>query len=148
MNTAGQMCLRINTSVRLFCLQKNTAVEGYVSMPFSSVSQWVERLHMYDLSNVGERVKELRKKKGKTQEQIAYALGMNLKTYQAIEGGRRVGRVDTVCMLAEYFDTTVDYLLGSDKEFERTIEINYRNLSDDMKLLAKKQIAALLKVMH
>ena len=117
-------------------------------MPFNSVSHGVERLHMYDLSSVGERVKELRKKNGKTQEEVSSSLGMNLKTFQAIEGGRRVGRVDTLCMLAEYFDTTVDYLLGSDKEIERSIEICYQNLSNDMKLLAKKQIIALLKVMQ
>ena len=72
----------------------------------------------------------------KTQEEVSSSLGMNLKTFQAIEGGRRVGRVDTLCMLAEYFDTTVDYLLGSDKEMERSIEICYQNLSNDMKLLA------------
>lgn len=98
------------------CLQKNTAVEGFICMPFNSVFHWVERSHMYTLSSVGERVKELRKKSEKTQEEVSRALGMNLKTYQAVEGGRRVGHVDTLCMLAEYFDTTVDYLLGSDKE--------------------------------
>ena len=49
-------------------------------MPFNSVSHWVERLHMYDLSSVGERVKELRKKSEKTQEEVSGALGMNLKT--------------------------------------------------------------------
>lgn len=136
-------------SIWLFsCLQKNTAVEGFICMTFNGVSHWVERLHMYDLSSVGERVKELRKKSGKTQEEVSGVLGMNLKTYQAVEGGRRVGRVDTLCMLAEYFDTTVDYLLGSDKEMDRIIEINYRNLSDDMQVLAKKQIIALLKAMQ
>lgn len=136
-------------SIWLFlCLQKNTVVEGFICMPFNGVSHWVERLHMYDLSSVGERVKELRKKSEKTQEEVSGALGMNLKTYQAVEGGRRVGRVDTLCILAEYFDTTVDYLLGSDKEIERSIEICYQNLSNDMKLLAKKQIIALLKVMQ
>ena len=51
-------------------------------------------------------------------------------------------------MLAEYFDTTVDYLLGSDKEMDRIIEINYQNLLNDMKVIAKKQIIALLKVMQ
>ena len=46
---------------------------------------------------------------------------MNLKTYQAVERGRRVGRVDTLCMLAEYFDTTVDYLT-----VERFMSINMK----------------------
>ena len=103
---------------------------------------------MYDLANVGERVKELRMKTKKTQEEVSTVLGIKLKTYQAIEGGRRIGRVDTLCMIAEYFDTTVDYLLGNDKELDRVIEINYRNLSNDMKILAKKQIAALIKAMQ
>ena len=111
-------------------------------------SHRVERLHMYDLANVGERVKELRMKTKKTQEEVSTVLGIKLKTYQAIEGGRRIGRVDTLCMIAEYFDTTVDYLLGNDKELDRVIEINYRNLSNDMKILAKKQIAALIKAMQ
>lgn len=37
----------------------------------------------------------------KTQEEVLGVLRMNLKTYQAVERGRRVGRVDTLCMLAE-----------------------------------------------
>lgn len=103
---------------------------------------------MYDLSKLGDRIKSLRLQNKKTQEEVAKDLGIKLNTYQVIESGRRVGRVDTLCMIADYFNTTMDYLLGNDKAQDQTIQINYLNLSDEMKILAKKQIIALLKVMN
>ena len=103
---------------------------------------------MYDLENVGERIKALRLQKNEKQEDVSNALGIKLDTYQAIERGKRVGRVDTLCILAEYYDTTVEYLLGNDRGLDHIIEINYEKLSDSMKVLAKKQIVALLSVMQ
>lgn len=66
---------------------------------------------MYDIKKTGEIIKKLRTQKGKTQECIAEEMGINIKTYRAIENGSRGGSVDTLCVIAQYFDVTIDYLI-------------------------------------
>ena len=102
---------------------------------------------MYDLLKVGMRVKDLRKKRGNTQEQVAEKLGMNIKTYRAIETGNRIGRIDTLCTIAEYFDVSVDYLLGGEIDIEMEFNLKYQNLSKERKELAKKLIDSLLEIL-
>lgn len=102
---------------------------------------------MYNLSKVGVRVKELRKKSGNTQEEISEKLGINIKTYRAIENGTRVGRVDSLCIIAEYFDVSVDYLLGREISAEKDFDLQYSNLPKERKELAQKLIQSLMEVL-
>lgn len=102
---------------------------------------------MYDLSKVGVRVKGLRKEQGNTQEEISDKLGMNIKTYRAIETGSRVGRIDSLCIIAEYFNVSVDYLLGVEKAVEKELELEYKGLSKEKKELAQKLIQSLIEVL-
>ena len=102
---------------------------------------------MYDLSKVGVRVKELRKEQGNTQEEISDKLGMNIKPYRAIETGSRVGRIDSLCIIAEYFNVSVDYLLGGEKAVEKELELEYKGLSKEKKELAQKLIQSLIEVL-
>ena len=99
---------------------------------------------MCELTKVGERIKELRRKAGKTQERISEELGINIKTYRAIETGTRVGKIDTLCLLADYFHTSLDYLVGREEKLEEEIDIRIRNLSADKQFLAKQLIVSIL----
>lgn len=128
-------------------LQKNTVLEGLFCVSFSrgSVSHWVERLHMYDFMKIGERIKTLRLDKGQSQELVAEKLEIHIKTYQKIENGSRLGRIDTLCLIAEYFEVSLDYLVGREELIDSKIANGYMKLSDDMKRLVKKQIFALIK---
>lgn len=80
----------------------------YISLSGYSLEREDE---MYDIEKTGEIIKELRKKQGKTQECVANEMGINIKTYRAIEKGVRGGSVDTLCLIAQYFDVTIDYLV-------------------------------------
>lgn len=61
-----------------------------------------------------ERLKQLRKeKKGLTQEMVAKQIGIAKTTYSAYEQGKRQPDYDTLNHLAEYFNASVDYLLGN-----------------------------------
>ena len=71
---------------------------------------------MYDIKKTGEIIKRLRMQKGKSQECIAEELGINIKTYRAIETGTRGGRVDTLSVIAQYFDVTIDYLIHGEMD--------------------------------
>lgn len=38
-------------------------------------------------------------------------MGINVKTYRAIEQGQRGASVDTLLLLSEYFDVSMDFLI-------------------------------------
>ena len=60
----------------------------------------------------GKRMLELRKKQSKNQSDVAAYLGLTVAAYQNYETGRREAGYETLCKLADYFNTTTDYLLG------------------------------------
>lgn len=62
--------------------------------------------------NIGEKIKELRKKNGKTQLDVSKALDVTYQTIYKYEKGIAVPPADAILKLAEYFNVTTDYLLG------------------------------------
>ena len=65
---------------------------------------------------IGERLKQLRKEKGITQKTVAVHLGMVETSYQRFEYGTVRPGLEKLIALADYFDVSVDYLIGrSDK---------------------------------
>lgn len=61
------------------------------------------------------RIKELRVKKNKTQQQIAELLHCNREVYRRYECGKRELPVWALVMLADYYQTTTDHILGRSK---------------------------------
>lgn len=61
---------------------------------------------------VAERLKSLRKLRGKSQETVATAFGMSESNYQKWEYGERTPGAENLVQLADYFNTTTDYILG------------------------------------
>lgn len=57
------------------------------------------------------KIKELRKEKKATQQEIANLLGITRGAYANIENGRREPDIETLIKLADYFHVSVDYLL-------------------------------------
>lgn len=58
------------------------------------------------------RLKELRKEKGLTQQELADKIGVTKRTYIYWEKGDRVPKSDKAQRLADYFGVSVGYLLG------------------------------------
>lgn len=70
----------------------------------------------YDVRRTAEIVKGLRKAaEGLTQERITEEIGINIKTYQAIEQGTRGISIDTLCVVASYFNVSLDYLISGNR---------------------------------
>ena len=61
------------------------------------------------------RLKKLRKAKGLSQTQLANELGMIKQTYSNYENEKREPNIATLIKLADYFDVSVDYLIGHEK---------------------------------
>lgn len=59
-----------------------------------------------------DRIKELRKEKGLTAEQVANEFGKSVSAVRTWEVGRTKPDADTLIGLSKYFGCTVDYLLG------------------------------------
>ncbi len=58
------------------------------------------------------RLKELRKKKKITQLKLALDLNMNQNSVSRYENGEREADYSSLIAFADYFDVSIDYLLG------------------------------------
>lgn len=65
---------------------------------------------------LGENIKEYRLKKGYTQEQLAYELGVSSQTVSRWETGATYPDILILPVIAELFETTIDNLMGYAKE--------------------------------
>ena len=59
-----------------------------------------------------DRLKKMRLKKNLNQIEVATAVGLSLRTYQRYEHGQRQPTVDALVALADYYDVSLDYLVG------------------------------------
>ena len=59
-----------------------------------------------------KRVRDLREDHDKTQRQIAQLLNMQLTVYQRYERGERELPLWAAIKLADYYEVTLDYLVG------------------------------------
>jgi len=59
-----------------------------------------------------KRLRECRENKKVTQREVAGFLGITVPAYQRYELGLREPNISALNKLADYFDVSVDYLLG------------------------------------
>lgn len=65
--------------------------------------------------NIGEIIAELRIDKGMNQEQLATVLNVSRSTLANWEVGNRSIDIETLVIIADYFNVSCDYLLGRTK---------------------------------
>lgn len=87
---------------------------------------------------IGDRIRQLRKDRGLTQEQLASIIGVERSSIGKYEGKQQITPSDEVKFkLAEFFGVSLDYLCGADVEYsakndftisdlEKTIILAYR----------------------
>ena len=62
--------------------------------------------------NFNENLKEARLKSGLSQKDVAENIGVAKSTYSLYESGSREPNVNTIKKIADFFNVSVDYLLG------------------------------------
>lgn len=73
--------------------------------------------------NIGLKIKELRKKRGVTQEQLAQSIGVSFQAVSKWENGVALPDITLVTVLASYFGVSTDELLDfSLKELEQKVK--------------------------
>ncbi|WP_278949256.1 helix-turn-helix domain-containing protein [Megasphaera elsdenii] len=65
------------------------------------------------MKSLGERLRYLRERSGKTQKDMADLLHINRVSYTQYENNKRTPPPDTLKKIAEIFTVSVDYLLGT-----------------------------------
>lgn len=65
------------------------------------------------------RIRDLREDKDMTQAQIAKLLGMSQTGYSKYETGENDIPTEILIILAKFYDTSIDYLLGQTDEPKR-----------------------------
>lgn len=58
-----------------------------------------------------ERIRDLRENCGLNQNQLGEMIGVTQRAYSFYETGKRQIPLDILCTLADYYNTSVDYLL-------------------------------------
>ena len=97
------------------------------------------------MSKFPERLKELRKTRGVNQTELSAYLNYGYTAIANYESGRNEPAFDTICKIADYFDVTVDYLIGREdspiksnmiSKDESELVMNFRNMDNgDQRIL-------------
>lgn len=68
---------------------------------------------------LGERLKLLRKERNLKQREMAEQFGIALITYQCYEYASRTPDLSSLIAIADFFDVSLDYLVGRSDDRER-----------------------------
>lgn len=69
--------------------------------------------------NIADRILCLRKKKGVSQEELAYRIGVSRQAVSKWESDQSIPELDQVILMSEYFEVTTDYLLTGKEEVKK-----------------------------
>ena len=89
------------------------------------------------MQSLGERLAALRKEKGLSQAELAKLLNMGQSTIAMYERNRRTPDPATLNRLADFFDVSVDYLLGRTDKRKRLKEESRRQ--GEQPILAREE---------
>ncbi len=71
------------------------------------------------MSSIGEKLAELRRQKGLSQAELARLLNLGQSTIAMYEKNKRAPDYHQLARLADFFNVSVDYLLGRKREDEK-----------------------------
>lgn len=94
----------------------------------------------YNIKESGMRIKNLRKKKGYTQESFAQKIGISYRTYSGIESGVHSTSMETFVEISKILDTSLDYIILGKENTEFPF-----NISEEKKELALKILKGILE---
>ena len=84
------------------------------------------------------RLRELRNKHKLTQQEVAGKLQLSSDAYSLYELGKRQMNYDTLCLLADIFDVSIDYLLGRYETNPVVLDSDEKEVMNQYRLLDKR----------
>ncbi|WP_167261108.1 helix-turn-helix domain-containing protein [Alkalibacillus almallahensis] len=85
----------------------------------------------------GDRLKLLRKKQGRNQEDVASGVGISRARYSHYENNHVEPDIELIRKLADYFNVKVDYLLGRTNNPHDENEDDFDPIAEHNRLLEK-----------
>lgn len=79
-----------------------------------------------------DRLRELRKQAGLTQEELAKRINISLMTFKRWEWGQRAPRLEEIKRIAQALNVTEDELLNGPKNESWTLEIKFDNSQKEL----------------
>jgi len=83
---------------------------------------------------IGNNIKELRKSKGVTQQQIADLINMHRSNYSKVENGQREISISALNKIAKYFNVSIDDIINNN-EVPEEINVENKPLLEKVKLI-------------
>ena len=87
------------------------------------------------MATTAERIKQLRKKKGISQSELAALIGVKNNTVSTWERGTRKPDFEALDLLSDYFEVSFEYILGSSDKEEARVKHTQKEL-DTLALLS------------
>ncbi|MBO7670608.1 MAG: helix-turn-helix transcriptional regulator [Oscillospiraceae bacterium] len=82
---------------------------------------------MASASHIGERLYNIRMKKGETQEKVAESVGISYVSLSRYETGQRMPKMDILARLAAHYGVTVDEIISAEQKKDLTQADEVRN---------------------
>ena len=101
---------------------------------------------MYDAKKTGERIRDLRKQKKMTQEQLAAVFKTESSVICKIETGKQTISIDYVVDIAAYFEVSIDYLINGETVVDNEISMAFAQVPFCKKGMVKRLILDLIRV--
>lgn len=79
-----------------------------------------------------DNLKKIRKQRKLLQEDVAKYLNVTTNTYSRYERGERSPDTDTLIKLSEFFDTSIDYIVGNTDVPMTLTQVRFDNEVDDL----------------
>lgn len=95
------------------------------------------RMLKYKREDMIMRLKEIRIENGKTQQDIVNYLHCSYNKYASWEQGRTQPSIEDLIILSDYFNVTIDYLVGRESE-DGVVIVSGNELSKDESALIDK----------
>lgn len=91
----------------------------------------------YNMKQSGTRIRQLRKAKGMTQEQMAVKLDIGDRYLRKIETGEKVPSIDVLVEIAALFGVSLDYIITG-KQPQDDLKQRLRTVIKDLSTLAEE----------
>ena len=101
---------------------------------------------MYDLVAVGKALKELRKQTGKSQVQVAKELNIDSSSLCRIEKGNQAMTIDYMLMIADYYNSSLDYIFGRTSIVDDEVTAEYNAVPEEKKDAVRDAMLTCIKL--
>ncbi|PZE20484.1 helix-turn-helix domain-containing protein [Paenibacillus xerothermodurans] len=86
----------------------------------------------------GERIALLREKHSLTQDELSAKLGITRASLSHYENNRREPDYKTIVNIANFFNVSIDYLMGRTDDAHKTLDVDVREFVDSLELSDSK----------